>query len=161
MQLLKSAISHMFHSSDAKSDSPSYHICLLCFFFAASICLNISFFIFRDMSVSGEFYSASLQMFRVSCVNYRKSPWIHCLQFFCICHLEDHYSTAHQYYLRIVASHWKLAVFIKLTMFWRKGGMTLQAASTRRRIEPDGRRYALFIVITDMLIDELTRMLWL
>ena len=103
VQLLKSAISHMFHSSDAKSDSPSYHICLL-FFFAASICLNISFFIFGDMSVSGEFYSASLQMFRVSCVNYRKSPWIHCLQFFCICHLEDHYSTAHQYYLRMVAS---------------------------------------------------------
>jgi len=30
--------------------------------------------------------------------------------------------------------------------------MTLQAAITRRRIEPDGRRYALFIVITDMLL---------
>jgi len=28
--------------------------------------------------------------------------------------------------------------------------MTLQAASTRRRIELDGRRYALFIVITDI-----------
>jgi len=71
-------------------------------------------------------------------------------------------------YNHVCTKYWWLPPSLKANCFHRmdhvlkkRGGMTLQAASTRRRIEPDRRRYALFIMITDMLIDELISMLWL